>query len=83
MQPVVAYYRASTERQGRSGLGLDAQRGRCAVFAAQNGMKLVEAYTEVETGKGAGALTVGRNSPRRWPRHSATAARCWRPSSTG
>ena len=56
MQPVVAYYRVSTERQGRSGLGLDAQRERCAVFAAQNGMEVVEAFTEVETGKGADAL---------------------------
>ena len=56
MQPVVAYYRVSTERQGRSGLGLDAQRERCAQFAAQNGMDLVEAFTEVETGKGSDAL---------------------------
>lgn len=56
MQPVVAYFRVSTERQGRSGLGLDAQRGRCARFAAQNGMELVEAFTEIETGKGADAL---------------------------
>ena len=56
MQPVVAYYRVSTERQGRSGLGLDAQRERCGVFAAQNGMQVVEAFTEVETGKGADAL---------------------------
>ncbi len=46
----------STERQGRSGLGLDAQRERCAVFAAQNAMDVVEAFTEVETGKGADAL---------------------------
>ena len=56
MQPVVAYYRVSTERQGRSGLGLDAQRERCAQFAAQNGMEVVETFTEVETGKGADAL---------------------------
>ena len=56
MQPVVAYFRVSTERQGRSGLGLDAQRERCAQFAVQNGMNLVEAFTEVETGKGADAL---------------------------
>ena len=56
MQPVVAYYRVSTERQGRSGLGLDAQRERCAQFAAQNGMDVVAAFTEVETGKGADAL---------------------------
>ncbi len=81
MQPVVAYYRVSTERHGRSGLGLDAQRERCAVFAAQSGMEVVEAFTEVETGKGADALD--RSSPRRWPPHGATAARCWWPNSTG
>ncbi len=56
MQPVVAYYRVSTERQGRSGLGLDAQRERCAVFAAGNGMEVADAFTEVETGKGSDAL---------------------------
>ncbi len=56
MQPVVAYYRVSTERQGRSGLGLDAQRERCAQFAAQNGMEMVETFTEVDTGKGTDAL---------------------------
>ena len=56
MKPVVAYHRVSTERQGRSGLGLDAQRERCAAFAAQNGMEIVEAFTEVETGKGSDAL---------------------------
>ena len=56
MQPVIAYHRVSTERQGRSGLGLDAQRERCAVFAAQNGFEVVDAFTEVETGKGSDAL---------------------------
>ena len=56
MQPVVAYYRVSTERQGRSGLGLDAQQERCVQFAAQNGLAVVEAFTEVETGKGTDAL---------------------------
>ena len=47
MQPVVAYHRVSTARQGRSGLGLEAQAARCALFAAQNGMAVVEAFTEV------------------------------------
>ena len=56
MKPVVAYHRVSTERQGRSGLGLDAQQERCAQFAAQNGMAVAEAFTEVETGKGSDAL---------------------------
>ncbi|MBP0447268.1 recombinase family protein [Roseomonas sp. SSH11] len=56
MSPAVAYFRVSTERQGRSGLGLDAQLERCATFAAGNGMELVEEFTEVETGKGSDAL---------------------------
>ena len=56
MQPVVAYFRDSTERQGRSGLGLEAQAERCAAFAAQNGFAVAAAFTEVETGKGSDAL---------------------------
>ena len=53
---VVVYLRVSTERQGRSGLGLDAQRNRCDAFAAQNGMEVAETFTEIETGKGSDAL---------------------------
>jgi DNA invertase Pin-like site-specific DNA recombinase len=52
----VAYYRVSTERQGRSGLGLDAQRQ--AVHRCLEGRpgRLVAEFTEIETGKGANAL---------------------------
>ena len=53
---VISYYRVSTERQGRSGLGLEAQCERCCTFAAQNGLEIVSAFTEVETGKGSDAL---------------------------
>ena len=56
LRPIVAYYRVSTERQGRSGLGLEAQAERCAAFAAQNGFAVAGAFTEVETGKGSDAL---------------------------
>ncbi len=56
MSPVVAYHRVSTERQGRSGLGLEAQRERCTAFVAQNGMEIVESFVEIETGKGSDAL---------------------------
>ena len=56
MRPVIAYHRVSTERQGRSGLGLDAQAERCTAFAAGVGMAVVETFTEVETGKGSDAL---------------------------
>jgi hypothetical protein len=47
----VAYYRVSTARQGRSGLGLEAQQQ--AVREHLNGDKweLVAEFTEVESGK--------------------------------
>jgi DNA invertase Pin-like site-specific DNA recombinase len=52
----IAYYRVSTEGQGRSGLGLDAQREIVEQFCRQEGVALIGAYTEVETGKGSDAM---------------------------
>lgn len=54
--PVVAYYRVSTTRQGRSGLGLEAQRAAVLRFCEAEGLTVVREMTEVETGKGADAL---------------------------
>ncbi len=56
MQHAIAYYRVSTARQGRSGLGIEAQRAAVARFAESEGYVLVAEFTEVETGKGADAL---------------------------
>src|SRR4051794_40529074 len=47
----VAYFRVSTERQGRSGLGLDAQRTSVAAHISSAGGRLVDEYEEVESGK--------------------------------
>jgi DNA invertase Pin-like site-specific DNA recombinase len=47
----VAYYRVSTARQGRSGLGLEAQREAVRVFLAGNAGTLADEFTEIETGK--------------------------------
>jgi DNA invertase Pin-like site-specific DNA recombinase len=52
----VAYLRVSTDRQGKSGLGLEAQREAIARFAAAEGMHQIAEHVEVETGKGADAL---------------------------
>jgi DNA invertase Pin-like site-specific DNA recombinase len=56
MQPAVAYIRVSTKGQGRSGLGLEAQKDALDRFAKAEGFELVRTFTEVETGKGADAL---------------------------
>ena len=45
----VAYYRVSTDRQGQSGLGLDAQRDAVARHIGQS--ELVAEFTEVESGR--------------------------------
>ena len=55
-KPIVTYYRVSTRKQGRSGLGLDAQREAVARFAETEGLEIVAEFTEVETGKGSDAL---------------------------
>jgi DNA invertase Pin-like site-specific DNA recombinase len=52
MKIAVAYERVSTAGQGKSGLGLDAQREAIARFAAQEGFEIADTFTEVETAKG-------------------------------
>jgi DNA invertase Pin-like site-specific DNA recombinase len=54
--PVIAYIRVSTDGQGKSGLGLEAQRDAIAKFAANESLEIAGEFIEVETGKGADAL---------------------------
>jgi len=61
VKPIVAYYRVSTERQGRSGknrngLGLEGQRAAVERFCAAEALEIAREFSEVETGKGADAL---------------------------
>ena len=51
MVKFVAYYRVSTERQGRSGLGLDAQQNAVRAFLSDGARELLAEYTEVESGR--------------------------------
>jgi DNA invertase Pin-like site-specific DNA recombinase len=48
--------RVSTSQQGRSGLGIEAQREALARFAGGEGFEIVAEFVEVETGKGRDAL---------------------------
>jgi DNA invertase Pin-like site-specific DNA recombinase len=56
MSQAVAYYRVSTQQQGRSGLGIEAQKAAIQRFAEAEGIDVVAEHVEVETGKGADAL---------------------------
>jgi hypothetical protein len=62
----VAYYRVSTQRQGRSGLGLEAQQTAVRDFLDGGDWRLVAEVTEVESGK--------RNDRRSLPKPSSSAA---------
>lgn len=56
MDKIISYIRVSTGKQGKSGLGIEAQREAIARFAAAQGAEIAGEYVEVETGKGADAL---------------------------
>ncbi|MDA1023942.1 MAG: recombinase family protein [Proteobacteria bacterium] len=47
----VAYYRVSTDKQGQSGLGLEAQRAAVLDFVNGGAANLIAEYTETESGK--------------------------------
>lgn len=57
---LVAYYRVSTKKQGRSGLGLDAQRAAVAAYAEREGLRVVEEFTEVESGRKASRAELAK-----------------------
>ena len=82
-KPLVPYMRVSTSGQGKSGLGIEAQRAAIARFAEAEGLELAGEHVEVETGRAPMRSTGGRSSPRRSPRPVAFTARSSSPSSIG
>lgn len=56
MRQVITYLRVSTDKQGKSGLGIEAQREAVARFIAADGCEVLGEYLEIETGKGSDAL---------------------------
>jgi len=55
-QQFVTYYRVSTQRQGASGLGLEAQRHTVEQYLTRSSGTALASFTEIETGKGSNAL---------------------------
>ena len=52
----MAYVRVSTSRQGKSGLGLEAQQVAIARFATAEGFDVQQELVEIEHGKGSDAI---------------------------
>lgn len=48
---LVSYLRVSTQKQGRSGLGLEAQQAAIAGYASERRGQVIQTFTEVESGK--------------------------------
>lgn len=56
MDTFISYIRVSTDKQGRSGLGIEAQREAIRRFADAEGLTMIAEYVETESGKGSDAL---------------------------
>src|SRR6202044_1791056 len=60
MKNAIGYLRVSTREQGRSGLGLAAQRHDIEGFAAREGFQVNSWYQDIQTGAGKDALLLRR-----------------------
>src|SRR6185437_9405862 len=58
MKNAIGYLRVSTREQGRSGLGLAAQRHEIESFAAKDGLSIKSWHQDVQTGAGRDALLL-------------------------
>lgn len=58
MKSAIRYLRVSTKEQGRSGLGLAAQRYDIDAFGAREGFSIKSWYRDVQTGAGKDALLL-------------------------
>jgi DNA invertase Pin-like site-specific DNA recombinase len=58
MKEAIGYLRVSTREQGRSGLGLAAQRHDIEAFGAREGFRVKSWYQDVQTGAGKDALLL-------------------------
>ena len=76
----VVYYRVSTRRQGRSGLGLKGQQNAVHAFLDGSKSRIVAEYTEIESGRRG---TTAPSSEKPSNRRRRAMPRCWWPSLTG
>lgn len=50
-RPAVAYFRVSTREQGKSGLGLEAQKRSVTSYCETHSYQIIESYRDIESGK--------------------------------
>jgi DNA invertase Pin-like site-specific DNA recombinase len=58
MKDAIGYLRVSTQEQGRSGLGLAAQRHDIETFGAKEGISIKSWFQDIQTGAGRDALLM-------------------------
>jgi DNA invertase Pin-like site-specific DNA recombinase len=58
MSEAIGYLRVSTAEQGRSGLGLAAQRFEIEAFVARQGFTVKSWHQDIQTGAGTDALLL-------------------------
>src|SRR6202161_1433808 len=58
MKDAIGYLRVSTREQGRSGLGLAAQRYEIGAFGLREGFSIKSWYQDIQTGAGKDALLL-------------------------
>ena len=58
MKDAIGYLRVSTREQGRSGLGLAAQRNDIEAFGAREGFSIKPWFQDVQAGAGKDALLL-------------------------
>jgi DNA invertase Pin-like site-specific DNA recombinase len=51
MKSAIAYFRVSTQRQGASGLGIEAQQEAVRTFCRDHSHKVVGEFVEIESGR--------------------------------